>query len=379
MNWPDALTATHNEVVTGSTASDDASSPDNLSDDSSVDRRAAAAASTAPEPSRRERIRQWVQGRQERLEAARGTSPTVGFAFDAFSYDTDTGAPVLAAALAFRVFLFQVPYVCVFVIGAGFVADLTGRDVESFFHGRGITRLTAESVAGAAHISGWARFTALVLAAYALFLSARSLAKVLMIVHALVWDTPRTKLKNATRASLGLIVVVSALVALSLVATAIRDRFALGGFLALALFTIAPFVVWWFASTWLPHRECPLIALAPGALLFAVGAELLHVATVVWFPHHLESKSDVYGTLGVSLALLLWAYFLGRLITLAAVLNAALWARFGFDSPHPIRIRRPKWWHIPLADDYIDRAWKSLFGDLDAGGGEPRSASGTEA
>jgi hypothetical protein len=42
------------------------------------------------------------------LEEARGTSPTVNFAFDAFSYDTDTGAPVLAAALAFRVFLFQV-------------------------------------------------------------------------------------------------------------------------------------------------------------------------------------------------------------------------------------------------------------------------------
>jgi hypothetical protein len=59
------------------------------------------------------------------------------------------------------------------------------------------------------------------------------------------------------------------------------------------------------------------------------------------------------------------------LITLAAVLNAALWARFGFDSPHPIRIRRPKWWHIPLADDAIDRAWKALFGDLDADRGRP--------
>ena len=111
------------------------------------------APSPAPEPTRRERLRRWVLGRQEQLEAARGTSPTVGFAFDAFSYDTDTGAPVLAAALAFRVFLFQVPYVCVFVIGAGFVSDLTGRSVESFFHGRGITRLTAESVSGAAEFS----------------------------------------------------------------------------------------------------------------------------------------------------------------------------------------------------------------------------------
>ena len=262
---------------------------------------------SSPEPTRRERLRRWVHGRQEQLEAARGTSPTVNFAFDAFSYDTDTGAPVLAAALAFRVFLFQVPYVCVFVIGAGFVADLTDRDVESFFHGRGITRLTAESVSGVAEISGWARFTAFVVAAYALFLSARSLIKVLMIVHALVWDTPRSRLKNATRSSLGFIVLVTALVALSLVAVELGDTFTFGIVLTLAVYTIAPFVVWWYASTWLPHRECPLIALAPGALLFAIGMEALHIATVVWFPHHLESKSDVYGTLGVSLALLLWA------------------------------------------------------------------------
>jgi membrane protein len=291
----------------------------------------------------------------------------VGFAFDAFSYDTETGAPVLAAALAFRVFLFQVPFVCVFMIGAGFLADMTGREVESFFHGRGITRLTAESVSSAANLSGWARVTALVVAVYALFLSARSLVKVLMIVHALVWDVPRTKLKNATRAAGAFIGLVTVLVALSVVAVEIRDRFALGGLLTLAVYTVAPFVAWWFASTWLPHRECPLIALAPGALLFALGAEALHIATVVWFPHHLQSKSEVYGTIGVAVALLLWAYLLGRIITLAAVLNAALWSRFGFDSPHPIRIRRPRWWHIPLADAHIDRAWKALFGDLDAG------------
>ncbi len=329
------------------------------------------AASSPPEPSRRERVRRWIQVRQEQLEAARDTSTTVGFAFDALSYDTDTGAPVLAAALAFRVFLFQVPYVCVFVIGAGFVADVTGRDVESFFHGRGITRLTADSVSSAAHLSGWTRLTAFVLAAYALFLSARSFVKVLTIVHALVWNVPRARLKSATRAATGFIALVTALVALSLVAVEIQAHFALSGILTLVAYTFAPFLVWWYASTWLPHHDCPLIALAPGALLFALGTEILHVATVIWFPHHLQSKSEVYGTIGVAVALLLWAYLLGRIITLAAVLNAALWARFGLASPHPLRIRRPNWWHIPLVDDQFDRMWKALFGNLDADDAHP--------
>lgn len=331
---------------------------------------------SAPEPSRRERVRRWIHGRQDQLEAARHTSTTVGFAYDALSYDTDTGAPVLAAALAFRVFLFQVPYVCVFVIGAGFVADLTGRTVDSFFHGRGITRLTAESVSGAAHLSGWARITAFVVAGYALFLSARSFVKVLTIVHALVWDIPRKRLKNATRAALGFIALITVLIALSFSASLLREHFALGGLLTLIAYTSAPFVVWWYASAWLPHRDCPLIALAPGAALFAIGVEILHLVTVIWFPHYLQSKSEVYGALGIALALLLWAYLVGRLVTLAAVLNAALWARFGLDSPHPVRIRRPNWWRVPLMDDWIDQAWKRLFGDL---GTDAGASGGPEA
>ena len=80
---------------------------------------------------------------------------------------------MLAAALGFRVFLFQVPYVCFFVIIAGFVADVTGRSIDSMFQGQGIASLIAQSVASVASLSGWARYTGLVVVAYALFLSAR--------------------------------------------------------------------------------------------------------------------------------------------------------------------------------------------------------------
>ena len=46
---------------------------------------------------------------------------------------------------------------------------------------------TAQSVQSAASLSGWARLTGLVVAIYALLLSARSFVKVLNIVHVLVW------------------------------------------------------------------------------------------------------------------------------------------------------------------------------------------------
>jgi membrane protein len=310
--------------------------------------------------SRRDRVHAWVRGRQQQLEAARATSTTVEFAFDALSYDSDTGAPVLAAALAFRIFLFQVPWACFLVILAGLVSDLTGRDITSLLHGKGgMTRLAVASVSSAAGLSGWAMFTALVLVAYAILLSARSLVKVLNIIHALVWGVPRTKLRSANRAALVFIGSVTALAAVSAGIALLRDVYSLGGLTLLVLYTALPLLVWWWVSWWFPHRSCPLIWLMPGAALLAIGSELLHVVTVVWFPHHIAGKSEVYGAIGVALAMLLWAYILGRIITLGIVLNAALWARFG-GSAQALRARLPSWAHG--GGGGFDRLIDLLFG-----------------
>ena len=326
---------------------------------------------------RRERVQSWVRGRRERLEAARGTSTTVGFAFDALSYDTDTGAPVLAAALAFRVFLFEVPCMLVFVILAGFVRDVTGHDVTSSFHGQGIPHLTALSVSSAAELSGWGRLTGLAFAVYALFFSARSLVKVLNIVHALVWDVPRKTMRGANRAAVLFIGLITLLLGLSLGIGIVRGESSVGGVTLLILYTFVPFAAWWWVSRRLPHRDCPLIALAPGAALFALGLEVLHVATVVWFPHYIKSKSDLYGTIGISLVILLWAYLIGRVITLAAVLNAALWRRFGPEAAQPLQVRRPAW-RVPFIDDKVNRIWVATFGGNEHGDGEQEGDERTE-
>jgi uncharacterized BrkB/YihY/UPF0761 family membrane protein len=326
--------------------------------------------------SRRERAHAWLEGRRQQLDAARTTSPTVGFAFEAFSYDTDTGAPVLAAALGFRVFLFQVPYACAWVIASGFIADLTGREPSSLFRGRGIAHLMATSVSGASQFSGWARASAFIVTVYALFLSARSFLKVVNIVHALVWDVPRTRLARANRAAVAFIATVTLLLAASVAISALRSRSAISGIVVLILLTTAPFVFWWFASWKLPHRPCPMIGLAPGAALFALGVQVLHVATVVWFPHYIASKSDVYGTIGIAVVLLLWAYLLGRVITLAAVLNAALWVRFWGDAEQPVHFARPSR-RVPLIDDKVSRVWAAFFGgDID---GDPADSAQPEA
>jgi uncharacterized BrkB/YihY/UPF0761 family membrane protein len=316
-------------------------------------------------PSRRERAQDWLDERREQIEAARSTSSTVNFAFDAYSYDTESGAPVLAAALGFRVFLFAVPYVGFVLVVGGILSDITGRAASSYLHGGGIVGLIAQSIANIAALSGWARFTTLVLVAYALFLTSRSMVKVLRIVHALVWDVPRSRLRSTNRAAFGLVILITLLIALSIVISVLYDHSKIGGIIALLLYVFVPFAVWWFVSWWLPHRPCPLAALAPGAALFAIGAEILHLVTVLWFPHYFESKSELYGTIGTAIAMLLWAYLLGRLITLAAVLNAALWGRVAGES-ETLAVERPDV-KLPLLDDKLTRLWLALFGTPRAG------------
>src|SRR6476646_6237174 len=73
--------------------------------------------------------------------------------------------------------------------------------------------------------------------------------------------------------------------------------------------------------------DMPWAALLPGAVVFGVGLEVLHLVTVYWIANQIEHKTDTYGAIGFALALLLWAYLLGRLITSAAVVNATLWTR----------------------------------------------------
>jgi uncharacterized BrkB/YihY/UPF0761 family membrane protein len=310
----------------------------------------------------RQRVQARVRKERERLEAARGESLTVSFAFDAVSYDTDTGAPVLAAALGFRVFLFVVPYVCAFMIIASYIGEIFNKDPHQLFRGQGIAQLAAKSVATTSNLSGGARVITLLLVIYALFLSARSFVKVLYIVHALVWGVPRSKPTRPNRAALLFIAIVSVALGLAGLIDKLRYRVPIGAVASIVLYLLLLLAGWWFVSWWLPHRNCPLIALMPGAAVFAVGSAVLEVLTIVWFPRYLSGKSEIYGTLGVSVAILLWAYLLGRFMTVGAVLSASLWAHFGYESEHPVEVHRPSW-RVPLLEDKVARLWTLVFGD----------------
>ena len=88
-------------------------------------------------------------------------------------------------------------------------------------------------------------------------------------------------------------------------------------------------MVLWIAVSWLLPRtpETTWYDLLPGAVLLAVGAEVLQFLTIYFFSRYIEDKTQTYGAIGASIAILLWAYLLGRLIVASAFLNAERWRR----------------------------------------------------
>jgi uncharacterized BrkB/YihY/UPF0761 family membrane protein len=102
-----------------------------------------------------------------------------------------------------------------------------------------------------------------------------------------------------------------------------------------ALWLLVPLVAWWWASTRLPHADAPVWALLPGAVVFAVGMQAMHLFTILYVTRAVESKSETYGVLGAAIAVLVWCYVAGRLVTGTAVVNAALWRRYRQRQPGP--------------------------------------------
>jgi uncharacterized BrkB/YihY/UPF0761 family membrane protein len=279
-----------------------------------------------------ERVTGAVDSTRRRLEDARPRSRWVDVGFRAYEHDTSAGGAVIAGAMAFRMFLFLVPYVFVVVVGVGVAADAADEDAGDLARSAGIGGLVAKAVSGAAELSGFERVTALVVGLVALFLGARALLKVMRLSYGMIWNVKPSKLKKTLVPTIGLVAFTTLGVALSASVGVLRDEGVVLAVLGFVATTAVPFLMWLGASWYLPRRARTWPELVPGAVLFAVGVQVLHVVTVLWIAHVLESKTDTYGAIGAALAILLWAYLLGRLVTGAAVIDAALWLRRRDDA-----------------------------------------------
>jgi len=279
-----------------------------------------------------ERLRNRAQRTRADIEARRAGSASIDTAFEAVERDAQTGGGVLAAAVAFRLFMFLVPYAFVMVTGFGLASTAAGQDPKDAAHSAGIAGLLASAVASTSTMSLANRILALVLGCIALAFTARSLVQVLWIVHRLIWGIRRSG-NPGPWAPLILIGIVTALFALGDLAACLGSQSIGLRLLALVLTMVTSATAWFLASRWLPHEDCDWWGLLPGAAIVGIGVGVLHVLTITYVAHVVSRKSSLYGAIGIALALLLWTYFAGRLLTASIAANAALWKRRSDELP----------------------------------------------
>ena len=254
--------------------------------------------------------------------------PVAEVGWRALRRDASIGGSVLGAALAYRIFIWLLPFVLALILGLALVAGQSQVSIAELVDDAGVTGFIATSVAEAAEgTRGWAVVSALVVTLFVLLYQSSVLLRSVRAVTALAWKFPVSRVPSPARSTLVFLVWVVGFVAVGSSAAPIRHA------LAFPLDVVADLVVYgaglpllWLALSWflLPHGAARWTELVPGALLvgFGVGAIGLFNSLVL-FPW-LVAREETYGVLGIAAGLLFGFFLIGRTIELAAALNATL-------------------------------------------------------
>lgn len=274
------------------------------------------------------RLGRWIErGRvlRTRAEQARSRHASVEVGFTVFESDTSIGGGLLAGALAYRLFVLLLPSALLLVSGLGLYAGAAGQSPSEVAREAGLHGLIASQVADTA--SSPARWLVFLVMIPVVLYALAKLYRAVAVVHALAWrgSARGVGIDRTGIALLGAALVVD--VGTAAVVGWIRRHDQLGGLAALAVYLVLVGGMWLLVSQRLPGREAGWAALVPGALLVGAGLLVVNVFNVYVTTRLVENRANTYGVLGVAAALLFSLVLVGRIIVVAAELNAAIHQR----------------------------------------------------
>ncbi len=277
--------------------------------------------------SRLARLRARAETVARQVERARPRFSLLDIGLRTYERDRTTGGNLFAGALAFRVFLWLVPFVFVLVAGLGFASAAGSASPDLIERDFGLSGYVAQQIAQVADQAERGRWLTLAIGLIALYGASRSAAKGLRAVHAIAWHMPPLGLRHRTRAAFVFMAGATLLAGASGAANWLRSRTSAWGLVAILCLLVLYSATWLAASVMLPHAEAPWRSLVPGAILFGLGIQAIHLFTIFWLVHRVSTATATYGALGAAIAILGTLYLFGRLIVAAAMLNASRWER----------------------------------------------------
>ena len=256
------------------------------------------------------------------LEWTRKHVPGASPILEALERETTAGGTLIAGGLAYRLFLWLLPFSL--VIAA--IASFWQADLEAGGKRVGLTTSAAHTMSGVIEDSERNRGYFLVVGLYFLIWFSIGVVRALRLAYFVAWRIPREKFRRPIRAGVVFTLCATGLIGISLISQWAREKTSFGIVVTIALTVIYAAVALWMMSV-LPHREARWPALLPGAVIVALGIQGLHLVAALYLAPRLGRSSDLYGSLGAATVILLWLYIIARLFTFSAFLNAQLWER----------------------------------------------------
>ncbi len=276
----------------------------------------------------------------ERLTTWGPLGPVAEVGWRVYRRDQQIAGTVLAAAVAYRVFIWFLPLALVAVAGLGLLSS----DANQVAADAGVSGYVAHSVAQASTATSlFARVTLIVSGSVVFLYESYALLRTLRAVSAFAWRIPVSPMRRPAQQTLMFLALSGAL----LVVLNLTPRLTvllplhLGFLLAIGALLIVPLYYVLLSHFVLPNRAPHWLAFVPGAILLYVTYGAVHLLAslviVPWVAH----KQATYGVLGVAAGLLFTIFIFARVLELGFSLNAVLCEQRVTIPAH--RLRRRIW------------------------------------
>ncbi len=256
--------------------------------------------------------------------------PLLDVALRIYQRDREGAGSVVGSALAFRLFLFFVPF-ALFAVGLlGFLANwIEAADINDAAGLSASIAVQINSALTQPNSTRWiATFTGLVGMAWA----GRSLSKVMVTASCLAWRLPVTT-KASVRVIGSVIGLIVGIILVFSIMNRIRNDLGLGAASLSFVAVVVIYAVAWMAmSMVLPRATSDPAALLPGAVLVGLVLASMQALSQIYLPDKIGRASALYGALATTIVTLGWFFFLGRAIVLGMSIDAVLYERFGSIS-----------------------------------------------
>lgn len=256
--------------------------------------------------------------------------PLLDVALRIYQRDREGAGSVVGSALAFRLFLFFVPF-ALFAVGLlGFLANwIEAADIND---AAGLSASIAVQINSALTQPNSTRWIATFAGLIGMAWAGRSLSKVMVTASCLAWRLPVTT-KASVRVIGSVIGLIVGIILVFSIMNRIRNDLGLGAASLSFVAVVVIYAVAWMAmSMVLPRATSDPAALLPGAVLVGLVLASMQALSQIYLPDKIGRASALYGALATTIVTLGWFFFLGRAIVLGMSIDAVLYERFGSIS-----------------------------------------------